>query len=156
MLDRKKPDPRGVTVMIRIFTLIVTSALILGCEDGPIADKGPTTGDCADPPITPINIIFVKNNEIRVSNGNVPTRLGNVLQFKLTGDPDTMVTISGKKSDSGVNKWIEGSGAGKSIYVCVPPGLFDEEDPKLLEKTYAYDIDVAGVGKLDPLVTVRR
>ena len=129
-------------VMKNLVTLLGAAALISGCA------VAPTTDNCIDPPITPVNIIFVKNNEIRVSPGNAQSNLGKVLRFKLTGDSGTRVTISGKMSDPDA-AWITGSGMGGDfIYVCV--------DPELSVKTYSYDIDVAGVGKLDPRVTVRR
>ncbi len=140
--------------MIRIFTLIVISVLVLGCEKEPTADKGPTTDNCVDPPITPINIIFVKDEDIRVVPENALTRLGNVLKFKLTGDRDAKVTISGKQSypDSA---WIKGEGmGGKFFYVCVDPDLDIPEAPGV--NVYWYDIAVEGVGTLDPMVVVRK
>jgi len=136
--------------MKNLVTLLGAAALISGCA------VGPTTDNCPDPPITPININFVKNNEIRVSPGNARTLRGKVLRFKLTGDRGTKVTVSGKASDPD-SAWIAGSGMGGDfIYVCVDPKLFEGVDPKLSERTYAYDIDVPGVGNLDPEVTVRR
>jgi hypothetical protein len=134
--------------MKNLMTLLGAAALVSGCA------VGPTTANCVDPPMTKINIVFVKNNEIRVSPGNPRTYRGNVLRFKLTGDSGTNVTISGKASDPD-SAWIKGSGMGGSfIFVCVEPDL--DFDSRLEQKTYAYDIDVAGVGKLDPEVTVRR
>jgi hypothetical protein len=140
--------------MIRISTLIVISALILGCEKEPTADKGPTTDDCVDPPITPININFAKNDVIRVSPGAAEAHRGNVLRFKLTGDNEATVHIRGKESypDS---SWIKGEGmGGEFFYVCVDPDLEIPEGQK--EKTYGYDIVIPGVGTLDPMVIVKR
>lgn len=160
MLDHKKPDPRGVTVMIKISTLIVISALILGCEEGPTTDKESTTNkgstteqvpiadDCVDRSITPINIIFVKNNEIRVSPPNAPARPGDTLRFHLIGNPETRVTISGKESYAG-SDWIEGEGMGRD-FIEVPV------DPKQEERIYGYNIVVDGIGTLDPEVTIKR
>ena len=139
--------------MLRISTLIVISALILGCEKGPTTELGPTTDNCVDPPITPTNINFAKNDVIRVSPGTAEARRGDVLRFKLTGDAKTKVTISGKKSypDS---SWIKGEGmGGKFFYVCVDPDLDIPVDPG--EKTYGYDIAVDGVGTLDPMVIIK-
>lgn len=126
--------------MNRLIACLGLAALSTGCA------VGPTLGDCEDPPITNINIVFAKNNEIRVSPGNANTERGNVLRFKLTGDKETQVNISGKSTDS---VWISGSGkGGEFIHVCV--------SPKLEKKTYSYDIKIPGVGELDPAVTVRR
>ena len=135
--------------MKKLIAILGLALLGSGCET-----IGPTTDDCVDPPMTPVNINFVKNSEIRVSPPNVPTRLGNVLKFKLTGDPETTVTVSGKASDPDA-AWIKGSGKGGGfIYVCVRPGLDIPAD--LDEKAFSYDIIVSGIGTLDPVVTVRR
>ena len=160
MLDHKKPDPRGVTVMIRISTLIVISALILGCEEGP------TTKTCDGSSVTPINIKFAKNHMaketiengvtgIEVKPSKAKSHLGYKLQFHLNGDSKTTVTISGKVSDSYPDSsWIAGVGkGGDHIDVCVPD-LDIPEDPG--KKTYGYIIDVDGVGILDPEVTIKR
>ena len=135
--------------MKRIIWIVSVAWLGAGC-----AAPGPTTDECVDPPITPVNINFVKNSEIRVSPPNIPTWRGNVLRFKLTGNSATTVTVSGKSSDPAA-AWIKGSGTGGGfIYVCVPPELDVPVDPG--EKTYGYDIVVSGIGTLDPEVTVRR
>jgi hypothetical protein len=126
--------------MNRLIACLGLAVLSTGCA------VGPTLADCEEPPITNINILFVKNNEISVSPGNAITVRGNVLRFKLTGDKETQVNISGKSADS---VWISGSGKGGDfIYVCV--------SPMLEKKTYSYDIKIPGVGELDPEVTVRR
>ncbi len=136
--------------MKNLVTLLGAAALISGCA------VGPTTDVCTDSKATRINIVFVKNNEIRVSPGNAASVVRKVLRFKLTGDSGTKVTISGKENDPAA-KWLNGSGAGgEFIDICVDPALFEGVDPKVREITYAYDIEVEGVGILDPQVTVRR
>ncbi len=134
--------------MNRLITCLGLAALSTGCA------VGPTLGDCEDPPITNININFVKNNEIRVNPGNARTKRGNVLRFHFTGDSGSTVTVSGKPSDP-ASSWISATGAGGTFRdVCVDPNLPIEPDPGT--KTYSYDIKIPGVGELDPAVTVRR
>ena len=136
--------------MKNLVTLLGAAALISGCA------AGPTTGVCEDPPITRINIVFAKNNEIRVSPGVAKTDVGKVLRFKFTGDSGTKVTVSEKDTDP-KDAWINGSGmGGEVIYFCASEKLFDGVDPKVSEIKFDYDINVAGVGTLDPRVTVRR
>jgi len=107
---------------------------------------GPTTGTCIDPPITRINIVFVKNSEIKVSSPNIRTEPGNILRFKLTGASSDTVNIKGKNTASA---WIDGTGSGGSyIDVCV--------DSSQADATYQYEITIPTVGYLDPEVTVRR
>jgi len=166
--------------MIRIFTLIVISALISGCEEGPIADKGSTTNMgstteqvppsdiCVERPKTMININFAKNSEIRVFPGHARGDRGHYLQFIISGDPDTKVTISGKTGEEYPDsEWITDAwkkGAAKSgryddepdarfVNVCVPD-LDIPVDPG--KKKYGYIIAVDGIGKLDPMVTISR
>lgn len=137
-------------VMKNLVTLLGAAALISGCA------VGPTTDVCFEPQMTRINIVFAKNDEIRVSPGRAAVDVRNVLRFKLTGDSGTKVTISGKENDPAA-KWINGSGVGgEFIYFCADPALFEGVDSKVREITYAYDIEVEGVGILDPQVTVRR
>ena len=155
--------------MIRISTLIVISALILGCEEGPTTDQGaaaekvpttdkvPKTITCDGASLTPINIKFAKNDNamtgIEVKPSRALSHLGHKLQFHLNGDSETTVTISGKVSYPG-SSWIAGVGnGGDHIDVCVPD-LDIPKDPG--EKTYGYNIVVYGVGTLDPEVTIRR
>lgn len=113
---------------------------------------GPTTGTCVKPPITAINVNYVRNSEIRVSPPNARPHLGNVLRFKLTGDASKTVTVKGKASDPDAS-WISGTRSGGSgsnfIHVCVDQTLNKGQ-------TYSYDIDVQDVGTLDPEVTIRR
>ncbi len=134
--------------MIKTLLTIGVAALVTGCA------APPQVLNCSDPRATRINIVFAKNNEIRVSPGNANTKRGNVLRFKLTGDPARTVTVQGKASDPDAS-WISGSGNGGSFFwVCVDPNQVP--DPGAGGKTYSYDIIIPGVGELDPEVTVRR
>ena len=134
--------------MKKTLLVIGAAAFVSGCV------SVPEILSCTDPRATRINIVFAKNNEIRVSPGNANTRLRNVLRFKLTGDPARTVTVQGKPSDPAAS-WITGSGnGGDYIYICVDPD--EVGDPGESGKTFAYDIIIPGVGKLDPEVTVRR
>jgi len=166
MLDHKNQAPRGVNVMIRIFTLIVISALISGCQEETVVQEETNTDDCVGSSLTPINIKFAKNEEadetqkngvtgIEVNPAKAKTHLGYKLQFHLIGNSETIVTISGKESKSYPDSdWIKGVGKGGDfIHVCVPD-LDIPEGPE--GKTYGYDIAVEGIGTLDPMVVVRR
>lgn len=127
---------------------IGAAVLVSGCE------SIPKIVNCPDARSSKINIVFVKNNEIRVSPGNANARRGDVLRFKLTGDPAKTVTVQGKASDPG-SSWISGGGNGGDVfYVCVDPNKVP--DPGIKGKTYSYDIIIPDVGVLDPEVTVRR
>ena len=125
-------------------TMIMGAALILtGC-----AAHGPALKNCTNPPISRITIIFTKNSEIRVSPPTKTTYQGNILRFKLTGESGTTVKVTGKSTGPDAS-WIEGDGLGGSFFdVCV--------DPAQAEDTYGYNIEVVGVGTLDPRVIVRR
>lgn len=128
--------------------MLATAAFVSSCA------YAPQMLNCTDPRATRINIVFAKNDEIRVSPGNARTKLRKVLRFKLTGDPSRTVEVKGKASDPAAS-WIAGSGnGGDYIYICVDPD--EVGDPGESGKTFAYDIIIPGVGTLDPEVTVRR
>ena len=96
-------------------------------------------------PKTPINIIFAKNNEIRVIPGNAAADRGDTLIFHLAGDPKTLVTITGSGSGA---EWISGAAnGGQFIEVVV--------GPEVAQGAYKYNIAVDGIGTLDPEVTIR-
>ena len=166
--------------MIRIFTLIVISVLILGCEEAaiadkePITDKGPTaeqgstTDNCVEWPKTMININFARHSEIRVFPGRAQGRTRHYLRFVISGKSKTKVTIRGKTGDEYPgSEWITDAwekGVDKSgsdddesgdrfVDVCVPDLDIPKDPPG--EKTYGYDIAVDGVGTLDPMVVIR-
>ena len=103
---------------------------------------------------TKIIIICSKQNGIQAKPENALTRVEDTLEFFLRGGADTTVTISGKENYPG-SEWIQGTGTvGGSFTVPIPPDLDIPERPGV--NVYGYNIDVAGVGMLDPLVTVRR
>lgn len=126
--------------MKKLTILLGVTVILSGCA------VGPSTGNCKNPPITNINITFVKNSEIKVVPPNANSRRGNVLRFKLTGDSSKTVNITGKTGD---DSWINGTGSGGDfVLVCV--------DPNQAYDTYEYKVDIPTVGFLDPEVTVRR
>ena len=136
--------------IIAILAAVFIGASFLGSVSAE-QERGPTIGDCKNPGVTPI-IIMYKKGELRVQPATAETNLGKVLKFIIVGNGDASVNVRGKNVD---DLWIAGS-AGKGVemfYVCVDPDL-EIPDPKK-GKLFEYFIDVPGVGYLDPEVIVR-
>lgn len=73
---------------------------------------------------------------------------GQLIRFKINGPAGPQVTVAGKSTDPDAD-WIAGSANSGSFFVCVPMSTTVGED-------YEYEIDVNGIGFLDPEVRIKK
>ncbi len=111
-----------------------------------------STKDCPTYPMGPpkvvlINIVYTPNAIIYPSRACA--RPGDVLRFKLSGNPSVLVAVNGKTAP---DAWIKGAGKNKWFYVVVPHDL---QSDGAYEKTYKYKVSAAGSPDLDPEVRIR-
>jgi hypothetical protein len=112
------------------------------------APSVPLTIGCPDAKPKTVKISFKKNEEIRVNRPVLNVEQGDVIVCEIKGGAGIEVIIEGAESD---DEWLDtkgkGSPDGNSYYVCVE----DDQDVK----DYKYNIEVVGVGTLDPVVRVK-
>jgi hypothetical protein len=137
------------TIRATVFLL----ALILsgGCVS--VVPKGMNLA-CESRPITPIKISYKRHSNIKVrdSDSKVYVKAGDAINYIVTG-PEIRTFNAKGTSGPGPYSWLDvtgGSGEprGKSHIKCVP------EDQATGD--YEYEIEIVGVGTLDPTVHVNK
>lgn len=142
--------------------LFSTLLLVVGCASSPALMIAPEICPDANPGYVTIVINYKDPDKIVVPQDPQIVVPGDVIQFILRGDDSVLVSTSGKDSAAG---WLNGSGkkrAGRPetgrFLVCVPRDLFDDENPDVTRKEYAYNVDAVRGKKdwprLDPIVIV--
>ncbi len=98
----------------------------------------------------PANIQY-DEGMIKITPKEIKIKRGRSIRFKVQGPDGHKVTISGKPAIGDPNKWIQGTGkkAGANLFIpiCV--------DPSQAPGDYSYDVEIEGIGKIDPRVKVR-
>lgn len=133
--------------MAKLLSILPAAAILGGCAALPLS-----IGECSNPQgTTPINITYQQQNnmvKVQVAPNKVDVVRGDLIRFKINGTQGNLVSVSGKASDPDAS-WIVGNGTAGSFYVCVPMD-------KVVGQTYSYEVDVDGIGFLDPEVRVKR
>ena len=147
--------------MINRLSLILVSGLLFsgcatsaetaqGAEDG-IDKRNCDEGDTRGPEVKQV-IINYMTPDITVNPPRLCVQPGDVLKFKLNGNPNIMVKVEGKGIG---DEWIEGDNSGKkkAFWVIVPDDLLPDtiEDPM---RVYYYSIMI-GDEDYDPEVRVK-
>lgn len=133
--------------MKKLFLICLTLTVLGGCAALP-----ESIGTCTSPrQATPVVIGYTQqNNLVRVQAA--PHRInvdrGDLIRFQINGSLGNLVSVSGKATDPDA-AWITGNATSGSFYVCVPMTTTKEQ-------VYSYEVDVDGIGFLDPEVRVRR
>ena len=132
---------------IRATVFLIALTLSGGCAS---VAPGGLDLDCEGARLRTINIKFKPNDNITVAPSLKKVWPGDAINYLVTG-PDTRdftaTGISGPGSVSWLSKTGSGGDGGVSNIVCVP----DEQEPG----EYKYDIEIVGVGTLDPKVQVQ-
>ncbi len=115
-------------------------------------DTAPPDIDCSGPPDTQIILSYVDtHNMVKVQAAPKRAEVDpeDIIRFTINGSSENLVTVSGKKSDKPHSNWISGSGTSGSFDVCVPTDV-------VRDRIYKYDVNVAGIGTLDPEVRIKK
>lgn len=148
-------------MMMRLAVIFVSGLLFSGCAtsaetqmdmDAGLDHHNCEEGDRQGPKVKQVNINYM-TPDIVVEPGTICVQPGDVLKFKLNGNPNIEVRVEGK----GVgDEWIKGDNNGKNqaFFVLVPDDLLPEqvEDPM---RSYYYSVIIDGVDH-DPEVRVKR
>ena len=124
-------------------------ALVLS---GGCASVAPDGTECAGVRAKDITIKYQRHNKITVAPPRREVTRGEAIRYKVVGGEPRNFTTSGVKGP-GSFSWLDVAGVGgtekepKYYYVCV--------DSNQTLGDYEYEIEVDGVGKLDPIVQVR-
>ena len=132
-----------IRLPVAFFILIALSAC-----DGVLQNKGCPAYPSGPPKVVMINIIYTPNAII--SPPRACARPGDVLRFKLSGNPNVQVAVQGKTAP---DAWIKGTGKKEWFYVVVPYGVLPAG---VDEKSYNYNVTAAGSPDLDPEVRIRK
>ena len=132
---------------IRTTVFLLALALSGGCTS--LAPNGLDL-PCAGKPETKIRISYKKNNSIVVKDPYVEVNPGEAIKYKVTGPIKRTFNAKGTSGPSSFG-WLdmekgEGGPGGRPNYICVPDNQKDGE--------YTYEIEIVGVGTLDPKVQV--
>ena len=133
-------------MMIRLTVSLIFLMALSSCgslqstKDCPTFPAGP-------PKVVLINIVYTQNAIIKPSSACA--RPGDVLRFKLSGNPNVQVAVNGKTAP---DAWIKGTGKNKWFFVVVPHNQVT--DPGA-EEIYKYTISAVGSPDLDPEVRIR-
>ena len=134
---------------IRMTVVLLALTLFGGC-----ASVVPTGMDleCVGKPVTPIKISYKRHSNIKVRDrdSKVFVNAGEAINYIVTGPKIRTFNAKGTIGP-GSNSWLNvtgGSGGpgGKSNIKCVPANQATGD--------YEYEIEIVGVGKLDPTVHV--
>jgi hypothetical protein len=129
--------------------LLISPAVVIlgGCAALPNS-----IGTCTNPQrATPVVISYAQqNNMVRVQAApfRIEADRGDLIRFQIAGSSGNLVSVSGKATDPDA-AWITGNATSGSFYVCVPMTTTEGQ-------VYSYEVDVDGIGFLDPEVRVRR
>lgn len=127
----------------RIAFLLGTSIVFSGC-----ATMAPMTAGCGDVVAKKVTINYKKNNSINVSPPTRDVEQGEAIRFVFKGDAGADVKIDGATAqDAWIKSDGKGSPSGNSYYLCV--------NVNQTARDYKYNIEVVGVGTLDPVVRVK-
>lgn len=148
-------------MLMRLTVIFVSGLLFSGCATSAetkldphegIDDRNCEEGDNRGPEVKQVNINYMTPDDI-VAPKQLCVQPGDVIKFKLNGNPNIHVEVKGKGIGDG---WIEGDNSGKkqSFFVLVPDDLLPEgvEDPL---RVYYYSVIVDGEDH-DPEVRVKR
>ena len=132
---------------IRTTVFLLALALSGGCTS--FAPDGLDL-PCRGKPETTIRISYKKNSGIEVKDPNVEVNPGEAIIYKVTGPIKRTFNAKGTSGPSSFG-WLdkengEGGPGGRKNYICVPDDQKDGE--------YTYEIEIVGVGTLDPKVQV--
>jgi hypothetical protein len=137
---------------IRATVFLLALSLSGGCAS--FAPEGLDL-DCEGRPVKVIRISYKRHDNIKVRDPIVNVNRGEAINYKVTGPQNTQNRTFNAKGTSGPSSfgWLDkvnGSGGpgGISNFICVP----DDQ----IEGDYNYEIEIVGVGKLDPTVHVNR
>jgi len=127
--------------------VLVASLLSFGC-----VTTTPDFVECAGVPAKKVNIVYQKNSKITVAPPERVVEQGQAIEFVVKGPAARSFNISGTGSESSAPaKWIAAAGTGSangtSVFVCVGAN----QEPT----NYTYDVKIADVGYLDPIVRVK-
>lgn len=148
-------------MLTRLTIMLISGLLFSGCATSAETEASPKygvdehnceEGDTRGPEVKQVNINYM-TPDIVVEPGTVCVQPGDVLKFKLNGNPKVFVEVKGKGAGDG---WIAGNNAGKkhAFFVLVPDDLLPEEVDDPL-RVYYYSVIIDGVDK-DPEVRVKR
>lgn len=148
--------------MLDKMTVVLLSGLLFsGCatsaetnvdpKDG-IDPRNCEEGDDRGPEVKQVNINY-ETEDFNVKPPILCVQPGDVLKFKLNGNPHKFVTVEGKGTG---DEWISGDNSGKKkgFFVLVPDDLLPEgvDDPM---RVYYYSVTIDGVD-YDPEVRVKQ
>lgn len=151
-----------MTLAIRKILFFSTMLLFAACAAPPAFMDAPEECLDANPGFITVVINYTNRDKIIVPQDPQIVVPGDVIQFILRGEDSVLVSTSGKDGAAG---WLNGSGKIKPrrpetgrFLVCVPRDLFDDEDPEVTRKEYAYNVDAVRGSevwpRLDPIVIV--
>mgnify|MGYP001819082475 FL=1 len=162
--DYSEDSIRGkgsIIMIIRLAVILVSGLLFSGCATSAETRTDPEVGvdphNCEEgdrhgPEVKQVNINYM-TPDIVVQPMRICVQPGDVLKFKLNGNPHIEVRVEGKGI---VDEWINGDNSGKNqaFFVLVPDDLLPEqvEDPM---RSYYYSVIIDGVDH-DPEVRVKR
>ena len=133
--------------MSKLFWTIPAVVLFAGCAVLP-----QSVGSCSNPQrATPVNISYQKQNnlvKVQAAPHRIDADRGDLIRFNINGSLGVLVSVKGKATDPDAS-WIAGNATAGSFYVCVPMSTNPNQ-------VYSYEVDVDGIGFLDPEVRVRR
>jgi hypothetical protein len=134
-------------IMIRMLSILFALVVLSGCAALP-----QSIGTCVEPQrVRSVNITYqqqINMVKVQVAPHRVEANSGDLIRFKINGTLGKLVSVKGKATDPDA-AWIVGNATAGSFYVCVP---------MIAEPTqlFSYEVDVDGIGFLDPEVRVRR